>query len=191
MTSNIERLNLSGQMAQRFAEHHGVLVVTWDLPATGGLIDRLASEEGVRGHTMESGLVGIFVEGGPAHLTENIHPALGLANGSFVRMHSLSFTNQTPREANDLQILLNNGKPGEILSSSCLIAFFFGFSLTYPVASYIYQCEARAGGGSSGKMACLLLPARWGDCHPHWPAQSEGGGQDSNPDWKYRIERES
>ena len=113
VTSNLERQSLTPLLAQRFARKKGVVIFTWDLPATGGLIDKLALENKLKLLPEESGLVGMFVAGAPAYLTENVHPALGLANGTLVRLHSLTFAELSPREEGELRLRISNARPGE------------------------------------------------------------------------------
>lgn len=44
-------------------------------------------------HT-QSGFIGIFVQGSMSFITENINPSKGLANGTTVYMHSLTFSDE-------------------------------------------------------------------------------------------------
>ena len=111
VTSNAERLNLTPILAFNFAKRNGLPVITWNLPAEGKLVGRL-QEEGTE-IPLTSVLVGFFVEGGPAYLTENINPAMSLANGTFAKLHSLSFDYMTPREAAQLRHQIAHAKPGE------------------------------------------------------------------------------
>ena len=63
--------------------------------------------------TLESGLVGMFVQGAPAYINENINPSMGLANGAFVVLYSLSFGGDvSAREVGDIRRQLEHAKPG-------------------------------------------------------------------------------
>ena len=114
VTSNAERHNLTPILAQRYALLHGVPIITWNLPATGLILTRMREGAGNEdaAFTLESGLVAIFVAGAPAYITENIHPSLGLANGTLVRLHSLSLS-QTGFELGEIETLLANTSAGQ------------------------------------------------------------------------------
>ena len=115
VTSNAERFNLTPIRAKRFAQRKGVPLVTWNLASKGTLITK-ANDAGFaeKLFTLESGLLGMFVEGAPAYINQNINPSMGLANGTYVVMHSLSFNeNVSQRELGEIERQLNHAKPGE------------------------------------------------------------------------------
>ena len=66
------------------------------------LIENNAIEE-VYNNT--SGLIGMYVQGAMSYITENINPAKGLANGTTVYMHSLTFSDED-METNDYETFL-------------------------------------------------------------------------------------
>ena len=98
VTGNQERLNLTPIMAQRFAERRGVPLITWNLDVRKNS-SKLFPENELT--PLNSGLVGMFVAGAPAYLTENLNPSLNLANGSRVTLHSLTFAGHTAEQNED------------------------------------------------------------------------------------------
>jgi len=117
VTTNAERLNLTPVCALQFARRHNVPSIVWKLEAAGPIFDRLIElgQNSESLFTLESGLIGMFVQGAPGYLTENIDPLLGLANGTAVIFHSLSFEGKTIIEKEEVRVLLANAKGGEIV----------------------------------------------------------------------------
>jgi hypothetical protein len=95
VTSNSERDNLMYIRAQRWAEENGVPIITWKIQCRETVLNFIKDDALLDDiYHPQSGLLGFFVQGAMAYLTENINPSKGLANGSTVYMHSLSFNNE-------------------------------------------------------------------------------------------------
>jgi hypothetical protein len=95
VTSNSERDNLMYIRAQRWAEENGVPIITWKIQCRGTVINFIKDDAFLNDiYHPQSGLLGFFVQGAMAYLTENINPSKGLANGSIVYVHSLSFSDE-------------------------------------------------------------------------------------------------
>ena len=63
----------------------------------------------------QSGLISYFVQRAMSYITENINPKKGLANGTTVYMHSLTFSEQD-KLSEDYKLFINqinNSLPGE------------------------------------------------------------------------------
>jgi len=122
VTSNKERTSLTPVLAQQLAKNRGVPLITWRKNCTGSIIQQTKAKEEIFEQTgimedlysLDSGLVYLFVKGAPAYITENVNPGLGLANGTLVYLHSLSFGDKVPAE--DIAIIerrINSASPGE------------------------------------------------------------------------------
>ena len=115
VTSNPERAHLTPFLATKFAMiHHGPLI-TWNKPVKGKLLD-LMKARGIpesEVFTLQSGFIGMFTPDAPAFLTENINPGMGLANGTFVRMHSLTFSEMAKVDEAALRAQIANAAPGQ------------------------------------------------------------------------------
>jgi len=105
-------LNLTPICASHFAQSKGVPIITWTLPFEGkGNLDPDTQEKIL---DLSSGLNGIFVAGAPAYINENIDPGLGLANGTQVTLHSLTFCDKiSPRQVGDVLTQMANASPGQ------------------------------------------------------------------------------
>lgn len=95
-TSNSRRTCVNWKQAARFASAHAAPLVTWSLPMTfqasgkaGATVTLTDAELRAVMRTDVHNLVGTFVTGAPAVLSENINTALGLVNGADVTLHSL------------------------------------------------------------------------------------------------------
>jgi len=110
--TNAERHVINEKMARIFALKAGVPIITWrnvivqqaktSLPK--GAIERL--------YEHVPGLVSVFVQGAPAMITDNVNPAVGLANGSTVTLRKLCGL----KEGDEARIAA--AAPGEIVQIS-------------------------------------------------------------------------
>lgn len=132
VTSNAERDNLMFIGAQQWASENSVPIITWKLNCTGSVLnfikdDKLLNEI----YHPQSGLLGFFVQGAMSYLTENINPSKGLANGSTVYMHSLSFNEEDMEscEYKSFIEILNNSKPGEEIHLNSMIPSFINVEI--------------------------------------------------------------
>jgi len=89
--SNRERMHLNKAMVLQWAQFHDVPLYKWRLPVQGSVAQNLTDEEMEQLYQSEPGLWGYFCVGCPCMLTRNIHPLLGLANGTSGTYHSLTF----------------------------------------------------------------------------------------------------
>ena len=115
VTSNTERTGLSPILARRFALQEGVPLITWNLQTKSDAASLFPEDVPL---PLDSGLVGIFVRAALGYLTENINPALNLANGSPVTLHSLTFAANSAEDDDAMRNALARAKPGEQQLSS-------------------------------------------------------------------------
>jgi hypothetical protein len=111
VTSNTERNYFTSIMAKNFALKNGVHIVTWNLTVESQVSQLISQKEYDQVFTFENGTLGIFVQDAPSYISQNINPLYGLANGTFVRMHSLTFENEQDQE--DFNNLIADAVPGE------------------------------------------------------------------------------
>ena len=117
VTNNHERLVYNYHQAVRFAKIHGVPLIRWnheflhDIPVSDA--DLVAAREA------DPRLYGIFVKGAPGIVTENVTVRRGIANGTTVTFHSLTFPSGTPELDSKFQEVLTMirlAAPGEIVT---------------------------------------------------------------------------
>lgn len=84
--------NINFNMACRFAQRYNLPVIKWRLPISGIRAAALSVNETDQLYNHDNNLWGYFVAGAPGYLTSNINPSKGLANGTAIVYHSLSFT---------------------------------------------------------------------------------------------------
>ena len=109
----------------RFGSFYGYPVITWRKPADiskkrrgGGALNRILQDElyAQQVYSLDSGLVDFFVYNAPAHITENVCPEIGIANGTPCRLHSLSFADSlSSSQLQAIQHRIDAAKPGEII----------------------------------------------------------------------------
>jgi hypothetical protein len=81
--------------AKQWAQNNGVPIITWNIQCTGAIMNYLKdsyTEKEI--YHKQSGLLSYFVQGAMSYITENINPKKGLANGTTVFMHSLTFSEE-------------------------------------------------------------------------------------------------
>ena len=91
VTSNAERHSHNLNMAKMFAMHYDTPILTWKNPLSGAGANNLSTmvTDFVYSNWSED-LISTFVAGAPAFLTTNINPSKGLANGTKVRLQSIT-----------------------------------------------------------------------------------------------------
>ena len=103
VTTNQERNAINAAQLERFSVANNVPVVRWPLPLSGTTANRLSSDDTVRAYESHPvQLYQSFCEGAPGYLTDNIGSRVGLANGTFVTYHSLTFSSGGNAEAQGL-----------------------------------------------------------------------------------------
>ena len=116
VTSNSERDHLMFSRAKLWVKNHGVPIVSWKIQCTGAIMNYLKdSYTETEIFHEQSGQLSFFVQGAMSYITENINPKKGLANGTTVYMHSLTFSEEDML-TKDYQIFSNEIKhslPGE------------------------------------------------------------------------------
>jgi hypothetical protein len=88
--TNAVRQHVNRERVLVFAQQHGVPVYAWRLPLPVQVSAGLSPSDIDNLYHAFPELVVYFVEGAPAMLVDNVQPALGLANGSQVRLHSFT-----------------------------------------------------------------------------------------------------
>jgi hypothetical protein len=108
---NLERQEINLSQAVRFAKAKGVPVLRWQKD----LIIKNDVGEAVSDllHRNNPLLTGIFVEGAPAHLKENLNANSGLANGTPTILHSILLSDKNEPDA--YREIVANATPGEII----------------------------------------------------------------------------
>jgi hypothetical protein len=118
--------------AQQWASENSIPIITWKLNCTGSVLNFIKEEQLLSEiYHPQSGLLGFFVQGAISYLTDNIKPSKGLANGSAVYMHSLSF-NEEAMESSEYKSfleMLNNSKPGEEIHLNSIIPSFINVEI--------------------------------------------------------------
>jgi hypothetical protein len=120
ITANAERSRLNLFRATHFCSGNEPYV-TWDVNISGDKVKLFVNEDDDKKAkeilsaicSSNPELIGIFIRGAPAYLTENIAVSRGLCNGSSVRFHSLSFENQDEEEVERALEQIREGKAGE------------------------------------------------------------------------------
>ena len=112
VTGNSERMAISRVQAIRFGQMHDLPIFTWRQPLSANCTLKPDDQKLLYDNISE--LTGWFVQGAPAHLTSNINPSKGLANGTAVVLHSLTLAHETNVAAINSQIEL--ALPGSIIS---------------------------------------------------------------------------
>ena len=135
VTSNCERNHLMFLRAQVWAKLMGQPIITWNLQCRGAFINYLTENNCIEEiYHNQSGLIGIFVQGAMSYITENINPTKGLANGTAVYMHSLTFSDEDMKSDYYKQFikLLEVAKPGEQISINKIIPTFINVEFIMP-----------------------------------------------------------
>ena len=118
VTTNSERFHLIPHLAIAFAQHHKVPLVAWKKSCSGTLFNCLQGREDMlrKVYTLDSDLVGLFVKYAPGVVNENVNPAIGIANGTMCRMHSLAFCSTVNQDTLDeVENMINAAGPGEVI----------------------------------------------------------------------------
>jgi hypothetical protein len=91
--SQEERGAMNMLKALQFARYHQVPLVRWRRQLSRSASSWLDAEEVEEARRHESAMWGVFVQGAPALLCENMNVARGLCNGTAGVLHSLSVAN--------------------------------------------------------------------------------------------------
>jgi len=109
--SNRERHEINLSQSQRYGKAKGVPILRWKktLIVSDDVGDILSDIL----HDKEPDLQGIFVEGAPAHLSDNLNATSGLANGTPVILHSILLSEEDDPDSYREQVA--NASPGEVI----------------------------------------------------------------------------
>jgi hypothetical protein len=111
VASNAERHALNVTQAQRYAMEKGLPVLRWKRPLA--IAKDLGDPMCDLLYDNEPTLTGLFVEGAPAILTENLNATDGLANGTPLVLHSVMLSEHDDSEM--FRDLVSNAQPGTII----------------------------------------------------------------------------
>jgi len=116
---NEERAALNFQQMQRFARHTGTVMIAWRKPIVRAFAE-LSNNECEQLWNTDPRLIGCFVVGAPAFLSENLNSVAtskGICNGAAATLHSLSFGTAEESASVEIQItqLLGNQDQTAIL----------------------------------------------------------------------------
>ena len=111
VTGNSERMAISRVQAIRFGQMHNLPVFTWRQPLSANCTLKPDDQKLLYDNVSE--LTGWFVQGAPAHMTSNINPSKGLANGTAIVLHSLTLAHEANVAAINSQIAI--ALPGSII----------------------------------------------------------------------------
>jgi hypothetical protein len=89
VTSNEERYRIIEQQSILLARQNGCPRILWNKPINGIVAHSLTVDDTNFIYTNYTQFTGVFVEGAPAYLQDNINPRKGLSNGTPVTLHSL------------------------------------------------------------------------------------------------------
>ena len=93
VSTNMERLQISYHQASKFAKRHNTFLYRWPLH-----LHKWKNRPLLNSHRQTVSQHPVFwqyfVPGAPAYLTNNLNTSLGLANGTKVELHSLTFSSQ-------------------------------------------------------------------------------------------------
>ena len=98
VTSNAERININDWQSANFAAISRQPRLIWNLPLLGPAAAMLPHDDLVTAYKNNNELLGIFVTGAKAFMTENLNPTRGLANGTAVVYHSINLHESEDRE---------------------------------------------------------------------------------------------
>lgn len=113
VATNRERINISFRQAIAFAKANNTQVIRWTNNLKKWENQPLLPQNQTKAAT-DPAFWQIFVRGAPAFETVNIHPELGLANGTPITLDSISLT--TKEEEHNLQQQLSSMPPGSIIT---------------------------------------------------------------------------
>ena len=115
VTGNAERREINAWQSKRWAEYHGINTVRWSRAREDGKwIGRPTNQESIA-HAMQNACFWeYFPPNAMGYLTKyGINAAEGLANGTEIKYHSLSFEDKEQRKQFDLKSA--QAKPGDII----------------------------------------------------------------------------
>ena len=111
---NLDRKALNYSQAKRFAIRKGVPIIKWKQPLTGRVASQLNDITVDLLYETQTELTGLFVEGAPAYLLQNIEPTKGLANGTPLELHSITLCPDD--DPDTYRQLINDALPGEVIT---------------------------------------------------------------------------
>ena len=111
VSSNRERHSLNLLQAQRFAMSKNVAILRWrkQMNVTNEIDEMICDTL----YHHEPSLTGLFVQGAPANLLENLNPTSGLANGTPIILHSVIMKDEATSE--NVRSRLSQAIPGEFV----------------------------------------------------------------------------
>jgi hypothetical protein len=112
VTSNRERHEINLSQSQRYGKANGVPILQWRKQIivsddVGEVVSDILYEQ-------EPDLTGLFVEGAPAHLTDNMNATSGLANGTPVILHSVLLSDDDDPEFYRQKVA--SASPGDVIN---------------------------------------------------------------------------
>ena len=115
VTGNMERREINARQAKRYALYHKVNVIRWARKRLESKWIGKPKTEACIAHAMQNSCFWeLFISGAKGFLnTYNINGDIGLANGTEIKYHSLSFENRV--EGRKFDTLFTQAKPGEII----------------------------------------------------------------------------
>jgi hypothetical protein len=113
LNSTRECINLA--MLKMFALKRGLPVITWRLAFRGQADLHCNDEERAAIYDNNLCLIGMYVEGSPVYLNENLNALKGLANGTYGLQKSLVFDEPHKQEEFDRIMAEKKWVPGELL----------------------------------------------------------------------------
>jgi len=115
VTGNAKRMAISNVQSVQFGKLNNLQIFTWNQPLSVSSTLQASDQNKLYENITE--LTGWFVQGVPAHLTSNINPSKGLADGTHVILHSITL----PQDANIATINseIEGATPGSIISLHC------------------------------------------------------------------------
>jgi hypothetical protein len=108
--SNKERSALNLTQSTRFAIRNNVPILQWKREISNSVADTLGDVGCDLLYDNEPDLTGIFVQGAPGFLNNNLNPTEGLANGTPIVLHSITFSDDVDQE--QYIHLIENATPG-------------------------------------------------------------------------------
>ena len=116
VTGNNERREINARQADRWAKHYGVKNVRWARSRREQSWKGMPEKEEDVAHAMQCGIFWEhFIPGAKGYLnTYGINSDIGLANGTEISYHSLSFDNEN--DENSLKESLNIASPGDTIT---------------------------------------------------------------------------
>ena len=115
VTGNAERREINAWQAKRWAEHHGINTIRWSRKRDEASWKGRPNEASIAHALQNASFWEYFPPNAMGYLnTHNINSTHGLANGTEIKYHSLSFEDKDQRKQFDLKCA--QAKPGDIIT---------------------------------------------------------------------------